>query len=66
MAEVLTEEKPCIHRPLQIVKREIVGFNPVKIENGLLKYEKTNKFNIRVNNYRKGPGSSTLEKFVSH
>jgi hypothetical protein len=45
---------------------EKIGFNPIKIENGLIKYERTNKFNIRVNNFRRGPnGYSSLDNFVS-
>ena len=41
----------------------------MKIESGLIKYEYTNKFNLRVNNYRRGghkagENYSSLDKFV--
>ena len=47
----------------------MIGVNGVKIEGGLIKYEFTNKFNIRVNNYRrgghkKGEEFSSLDKYV--
>ena len=51
---------------------EMVGVNPMKIEAGLIKFEYSNKFNLRVNNYRradtgiskKAGAFSGLERFV--
>ena len=47
----------------------MIGVNGVKIEGGLIKYEYSNKFNMRVNNFRragKGVGGTFtgLDKFV--
>ena len=39
----------------------------MKIEGGLIKYEYSNKFNIRVNNFRKTSTSySSLDSFVKN
>ncbi|CDW84228.1 UNKNOWN [Stylonychia lemnae] len=42
-----------------------VGKNVVKIEDGMIKYEYTNSFNIRVNNYmKKSHLSKDMEKYI--
>ena len=36
----------------------MIGVNQIKIEGGLIKYEYSNKFNLRVNNFRRGGKSN--------
>ena len=50
-------------------RSDMIGVNKVKIEDGLIKYEYSNKFNLRVNNYRRGgqkqgEAYTSLDKFV--
>jgi len=41
----------------------MIGVNQVKIEGGLIKYEYSNRFNIRVNNFKRG-GTKAGETFT--
>ena len=45
---------------------DMVGVTPVTIEKGRIKYEYSNKFNLRVHNYRKGASGqySSLDAYV--
>lgn len=43
----------------------MIGVNAMKIEGGLIKYEFTNKFSIRINNFRRGGGKKKGEAFSS-
>ena len=44
----------------------MVGLNPVSVQHGRIKYEYSNKFNLRVHNFRKGASGqySSLDAFV--
>ena len=46
-------------------RSDLIGVNQVKIEGGLIKYEYSNKFNLRVNNFRRGGGGKSGEAYSS-